>query len=140
MKTGFITMIGGVSILVLTSVGIKKDGELLHKNFEIEGQYTLENNEMEKARYTTEFRDIDEEDSILEVEDIKLYQIEEEVNFGFDTTQHLPMDFNPYQGLNSKEEIDFEEKLVFEMVFNDGTEEEIVEIEEVIVYEIDNTI
>ena len=37
----------------------------------------------------------------ITIEDIKVYEIEEEIIIDFDVKQHLPKDFNPYQNVNN---------------------------------------
>ncbi|TNJ45194.1 hypothetical protein KFZ70_07260 [Tamlana fucoidanivorans] len=43
------------------------------------------------------------ESKVLPVSDIKVYELDEEVNLGFDTTAYLPSEFNYFEGLNQHE-------------------------------------
>jgi hypothetical protein len=38
-----------------------------------------------------------QEEPTVEIETIEVYEIEEDVNLGFDTKSYLPSDFNPYE-------------------------------------------
>ena len=58
----------------------------------------------------------DSSDEILDINDIEVIELEEEVELGFDTTKHLPENFNPLKGKhdldwNTIELIEMEEEL-----------------------------
>lgn len=140
MKTVFITLAGGLSIILLSSFGIKNyDGFSNDPSSKVELNSANENYELqENLSFDSDVSTFDA-GKIIKIEDIKVYEVEEEVNLGFDAEDYLPEDFNPYEGLNTNAEMNFEEKLMFTAVFGDVTKEEIIEIEDIILYEIDET-
>ena len=138
MKTVLVTLVSGIFVSLLTASGAKEDIELLNQH-----EQPTENFEFEEEIYNDDilFEDIFgklEENKQVKIEDINVYEIEEEVTLDFDTKDYLPSDFNPYLGMNSKEEDEFEAKIAFETVFGKPeAAKEIIKIEDINVYEIE---
>lgn len=138
MKTVFITLVSGLSIILLTSAGIRNNDESLNDS-SLNLDVNIENMDYAIEDYVfDEFEGDLVDGEIIRVRDVKVKKIEEEVKLGFDTEDYLPENFNPYEGLDIDDELNFEEKLMFTAVFGDVTKEEIVEIENIILYEIDD--
>lgn len=57
-------------------------------------------NEMHKLEKLLFVNVEDSSNDILDINDIEVIELEEEVEFGFDTTKHLPENFNPLKGKN----------------------------------------
>ena len=74
---------------------------------------------------------------VLRVRDIKVLEMEEEV--GFDTKKYLPIDFIPVVGLGVLEQLDYEEERKFVKVFGDRNKNEILNIEDIVLYELEQT-
>jgi hypothetical protein len=129
---------------LLTSIGVKDDIEMLNEYDQLteifnDDEYSDLEEEYNDISFEDVFGKIETENSI-ETEDIKIYEIEEEINLGFDPKVYLPTDFNPYEGMNTLEELDFEAKIAFEAVFGTIYKEEILKIEDIKVYEIEEEI
>ena len=72
---------------------------------------------LEECALTTQFTPNVEE--TVEIEDIYVYEVEEEVAIDFDTTQYLPKDFNALKGIgdldwNSIELVELEEEVAID--------------------------
>lgn len=76
-------------------------------------------------------------EKILRVRDIKVFEIEEEVSFDFNTKDYLPADFNPYEGLEFSEQVANEADLMFNKVFGEITEKELLKIEDIELYNVE---
>jgi len=144
MKTVLVTLVSGIFVCLLTSVGVKEDIEMLNDNYEQneifgDDEYSDLEEEYNDISFEDVFGKIETENS-LETEDIKVYEIEEEINLGFDSKVYLPTGFNPYEGMNTVEELGFEAKTAFEAVFGTIEKEKILKIEDIKVYEIEEEI
>lgn len=145
MKTVIVTLVSGVFVSLLTSSGIKKDIELFNQEAQQNEIFDdSENFEFQEDEYSNEisFEDVFgklEENNILEIEDIKVYELEEELDLGFDVNDYLPSNFNPYKGMDSIEELEVEAKKVFAELFAD-IQQEILNVEDINVYEIEEEV
>ncbi|TXG39239.1 hypothetical protein [Seonamhaeicola maritimus] len=143
MKTVLITLVSGICVALLTSTGIKKDIELFNHDYETNEFYGEDEN-FELIENYIELDDITledvfgnpEESTIVKIEDVVVYEIEEGVNLGFDTKDYLPTGFNPYSGEESKEELEVDSEIAFRAVFGDTKKENNIGIEDIIIHEI----
>ncbi|NNL16678.1 MAG: hypothetical protein HKO81_08565 [Flavobacteriaceae bacterium] len=120
---------------------------------------TLKCTELKPVDCSLEYHNTFVEDEPVKIEDINVYEVEEEVVFDFDTTQFLPKDFNALKGLGDldwdaivlvelEEEvvIDFDTKQYLPEDFNaligmydlDWSKIELIEIEEEVDIDINN--
>jgi len=74
---------------------------------------------------------------VLRVRDIKVLEMEEEVELGFDTKKYLPIDFSPLEVLGVAEQLDYEEERMFVKVFGDRNKNDILNIEDIVLYELE---
>ena len=81
-----------------------------------------------------------EEESIIAPKDIIVYELEEEVELGFDTTKYLPKNFNPFEGMDSYNELLTEEALVLKTLVSNIEFANIIKIEDVVVYELEEEV
>ena len=140
MKTVFITLVSGLAMFFLTSAAVENQDDFLKaNNLNLGVNYEKLNNEIETHNFINYTKNLGR-NKIIKIENIKVYEIEEEVELGFDTEEYLPENFNPYGGLSVDEKQEFESRLMFNVVFGEVTDEEIIEIEDVILYEIDDTL
>lgn len=74
---------------------------------------------------------------VQRVRDIKVLELEKDVLLGGDTKKYLPVDFIPVQGIEFSDQQKHEEDLMFAKVFGDRNEKEILEIEDIVQYELE---
>lgn len=144
MKTVLITLISGICVCLATASELKKDSNAFNQNVEASTVFDVHKNFESKENNNILFENIfgkPEYTHIIKIEDIHIYEIEETVHLNFNTKDYLPVDFNPYQGMNSKDELEFETQIAFEAVFG-KTEAKapIINIEDIVLYDIDETI
>ena len=140
MKTVFITLISGFALIFLTSAVVEnRDDFIKAHDLNMQVNYWNLDSEIDAHNFSNRLENLGA-NTIINIEKIKVYELEEEVKLGFDTEEFLPENFNPYGGLNAEEKQDFESRLMFTAVFGEVTDEEMVEIEDVIIYEIDNSL
>jgi hypothetical protein len=140
MKTIFITLVSGIAVLFLTSAAVEnRDDFLKEHRLDLSANYENLDYELEAHNFGN-YAENSGVNNIITIEKVKVYELEEEVTLGFDTEEFLPENFNPYGGLNAEEKQDYESRLMFNVVFGEVTDEEKVEIEDVIIYEIDNSL
>ncbi|WP_298530755.1 hypothetical protein [uncultured Algibacter sp.] len=138
MKTIMMTLAAGIFVLLLTSAGVKRDTKLLNESASkseklyakhIDDFFEYNNLEKIKDPYGNE---------ILRVRDIEVFEMEEDVELGFDARAYLPMDFNPVKGLEPKEQLEYEEKVMFGEVFGEIINQRTLRIEDIELYEVEN--
>jgi hypothetical protein len=64
-------------------------------------QLALQCNDLENEECKIALNSYFELEEPIKIEDVYVYEIEEEVNIGFDTKQYLPEGFNPLEGIHA---------------------------------------
>ena len=135
MKTIIMTISGGVLVLLLASAGISKDIALLNIS-DLKNEVNSGANLMLYGKLENSIGGPGN-DKILRVRDIKVYEVEEEINLDFNTKDYLPSGFNPVEGLELNEELDYEASLIFNKVYGDAVEDETLSIEDIKLYQVE---
>lgn len=149
MKTILVTFVSGIFICLITSKSLITEFEIYSDEFE----NTSEMNQCDSCGMT-EICTIDCEEEILEQEifevfeiastlvpnDIKVYELEEEVNLGFNSENYLPKNFNPYAGMNTIAELEVEAEIVLSSIFNDEPLNVIINIEDIEIFDIEEVV
>ncbi|WP_282123658.1 hypothetical protein [Algibacter mikhailovii] len=137
MKKVMITLAGGMFVLLLTSFGIKKNIERIENNYHgneylevLDDDYVLELTSIESM-------DGPEANRILRVNQIEVYEVEEDVNLGFDTKKYLPENFDPVEGLEYEKQLEYEESIVFKEVFGEIEYDGVLNIQDIELYEVE---
>ncbi|GGZ80016.1 hypothetical protein [Algibacter mikhailovii] len=137
MKKVMITLAGGMFVLLLTSFGIKKNIERIENNYHgneylevLDDDYVLELTSIESM-------DGPEANRILRVNQIEVYEVEEDVNLGFDTKKYLPENFDPVEGLEYEKQLEYEESIVFKEVFGEIADDGVLNIQDIELYEVE---
>lgn len=136
MKTVFVTLVSGIFISLLTSTSMYNEVSLLDENYQ-------DNQTLSAYDNTITFEEVFgtlEPNTIIEIEDIDVLELEEEVELSFNTKDYLPKDFNPYKGMRNDNELDAEMDLVFEDVFETLESGTIINIESLKGYELEEEV
>ena len=131
MRTIGLILTLGLSILLLVTMSFTKK---IHND--IHSISTTEN-AVEMKLSLTSLVNMDVEDSVYEIEDISVIELEEEVTLEFDTNAYLPSDFNPYEGMNTYEELLFEEKIALSKIIDFSVEQKELKIEDIKIIELE---
>ena len=131
MRTIGFTLTLALSILLLVTMSFTNK-----INKDIQSISNTEN-ALEMKLALTSLVNMDVENSAYEIEDISVIELEEEVTLGFDANAYLPSDFNPYIGMNSYEELLFEEKIALSKIIDVTVELEELKIENIKVIELE---
>lgn len=144
MKTVLITLASGIFVALFTSTGIKEDIQLIKENYETLDVYVDDNNfELENDNYNNYleelFQNLEDEET-LKIEEIEVIEIEEEFDLGINTKEYLPLNFNPYKGINTKEELEVESQIALDALICKVEYQDIIKIEEIEVIEIEEEV
>ena len=131
MRTIGLILTLGLSILLLVTMSFTKK-----INNDIQSISKTENALGMKLALTS-LVNMDVEDSVYEIEDISVIELEEEVTLEFDTNAYLPSDFNPYEGMNTYEELLFEEKIALSKIIDFSVEQKELKIEDIKIIELE---
>jgi len=134
MKTILGTLTGLIIIVLLTSVGVNNGSQ------SNETVLNLKASSIEEAHSLAEMFEAIEEDNNASIEDINVYEIEEEVEFDFNTSDHLPTGFNPYEGMGTVKELEKEEMMSLEAIIVNALQDNSINIEDIDVYEIEEDV
>lgn len=126
------TLVGGLAITLFVSAGIKNDIEFLDGDSKTEEKYSsyIGNESMGSIDLIAAIGDPIRGGSV-KIEDVKVYEMEEAVDLGFDTLDYLPMGFNPVEDLKIEEQLEYEREYVFKRVFGEIEENEVLKIEDI---------
>lgn len=77
----------------------------LFTNLDLDEALDVEDIQVYEIDETLEFDSKNECNTNLLVSDINVIELEDEIVIGFDTKEHLPRGFNPYEGMKCEKEI-----------------------------------
>ena len=137
MKTILMTLAGGMFVLFLTAAGVKKDVKLLNESAQESENFSTLNDF--KVLYSSDLENIKDphKKKALRVRDIQVYELEEDVELGFDTKKYLPEYFNPVKGLKIETQLEYEEQYIFHKVFGKISKQEPLRISDIEIYTMD---
>lgn len=140
MKKILMTLVGSLAITLLISAGVKKNMDFLDRDSIIENTHSsFLNNETMEGMALIDLIGDPNKIIAIKIEDVKVVDMEEEVELGFDTLDYLPMGFNPVANLKIEEQLQYEREYVFNRVFDEIDEREVLKIEDINLYELEDT-
>ena len=149
MKTILLTFVAGLFISLITVPGLHSDLTGPSETSEIhnfaDGSFdwgAAELINLDRELELLEFEIFETFDTAVTLmpDDIEVYEIEEEINIDFDTHRFLPTGFNPYEGMGTVDELDFEAQLTLSALIRTVETEAPVEIEDLEIIEIEEEV